>query len=59
MATKLTPSRNSTYERPFTHEGNYIVFYLKIQEAHVIVLTPILFIGNIQQCLPLHEHITL
>ena len=25
MAMKLTPLRTSTYERPFTHEGNYLV----------------------------------
>ena len=25
MATRLSPSRSSTYERPFTHEGNYLV----------------------------------
>ena len=25
MATRLTPSRSSTYERPFTREGNYLV----------------------------------
>ena len=38
MATKSTPSRTSTYERPFTHEGNYLVFnrYSSIVFSHAI-----------------------
>ena len=28
MATKLTPPRTSTYERPFTCKGNYLVYLL-------------------------------
>ena len=29
----MTPMRTSTYERPFTQEGNYLIFIVK---AHTI-----------------------
>ena len=38
MATKLTLPRTATYERPFTHEGNYLVKVLKNPHCLIVCI---------------------
>ena len=54
MATKLTPSRTSTYERPFTREGKYLVYLVVPQYptehiVHSCVVAESYF-GNLVLC---------
>ena len=38
MERWFTPQIPSTYERPFTHEGNYLVVYNAL--ASIVMVTP-------------------
>ena len=37
MATNLTPLGTSIYKRPFTHEGNYLVWCNDVPEIYACI----------------------